>query len=387
MANNVTAIEIAQSGIRMAIGYVQNGKVYLLQALQGERIPLDSDGGISVKAAEESIALLFQTARKALGANFDFGPVIAIFPGKNFRCKEGEGTTLTVDKLNHIRQLDYSNCINMIQKETREDGYAAVCCAPFLFVYDNQAKREFLPGLSSEKLTVKADCMLLDSNDVHRYRKIFNDLDIFPYLELVDVYASLCFLQGTFIPEKFLFLSLSEDHVTFSLVEERRLLLSESLDLGIADFIKGFSTQSGAPLKEAETFVRLFGFVADTDHIVAPLPHVTTLDTIRRVLEKAFAPILGKADELSDSLHLEQNVPLVLFGSGAEIAGIDAFLSEGTGRECYIVNNNSIGARSQDFIPCLGAIKASSLPYQLSSNEGQRQAEDEVIRKTFFGRN
>ena len=387
MANNVTAIELARSGIRMTIGYVQNGKVFVLQALQGDRIPVDSDGGISVKAAEESIALLFETARKALGRDFDFGPVIAVFPGRHFRSREGEATTLTVDKLNHIRPLDYSNCISMIQKETREDGYAAVCCAPFLFVYDNQARGDFLPGQVSEKLTVKADCLLLESNDVHRYRKIFNDLDIYPYLELVDTYAGLCFLQGTSIPEKFLFLSLCEDHVSLALVEERRLLFAKTLEDGISDFVLDFAKRGKAPLPEAWQFARLFGFVPDAEHVFSPLPHATTIDSARTELEKAFSPLLASLASLAEDLRLEQNVPLVLFGSGTEIPGIDAYLSEGCGRECYIVNNNTIGARSQDFIPCLGAIKASSLPYQLSSNEGQRQAEDEVIRKTYFGRN
>lgn len=387
MANNVTAIELSTSGIRMTVGYVQNGKVFVLQALQGERIPLDGDGKISVQASEESIALLFQTARKALGERFDFGPVIAIFPSHSFKSKEGEGSTLTVDKASHISQLDYANCINIIQKEVKEDGFAAVCCSPFLFIYDNQVKREFLPGNVSEKLTVKADCMLLDSGDVQRYRKIFNDLDIFPYLELVDVYAALCFLMATNIPEKFLFLSLAEDEYCLSIVEERRLLYAESHAKGLVEGLKAFANKTGADLKEATTFARLFGFQEDEESIFAPLPHVLTLQEGRKKFEESFSDLLSSIQDLCREIHVEQNIPLVLYGVGSEIPGIDGFLSEATGRETYIVNNNSIGARNQDFIPCLGAIKASSLPYQLSSHEGRRQADDEVMKKTYFGRN
>ena len=122
MANNVTAIELSASGIRLVVGYVQSGKVYVLQALQGERLPLDADGKISVKASEESIELLFQTAKTSLGDHFDFGPVIAVYPSDGFKGKEGEGSSLTVEKSNRITQLDYSNCVNIIQKEVKEDG-------------------------------------------------------------------------------------------------------------------------------------------------------------------------------------------------------------------------------------------------------------------------
>ena len=293
---------------------------------------------------------------------------------------------MTVDKTNRITQLDYANCINIIQKEVREVGMEAVCCSPFLFVYDNKVQREFLPGEVSEKLTVKADCLLLDSVEVRRYRKIFNDLDIFPYLELVDVYAALSFLMGGKIPERFLFLSLGEDEYVLSLVEEGRLLFAENLERGLRDDVHDLAKSLSADDREARTFVDLFGFSSGKG-LINPLPHVLSQEEGREKIEKVFKPLLDAIDDLCHRLNLEGNIPLALFGPGTEIPDIDFFLLEKTKRKAYIVDNNTIGARSQDFIPTLGAIKASSLPYQLSSHEGIRQAEDEAIKKTYFGRN
>lgn len=387
MANNVTAIELSASGIRLVVGYVQSGKVYVLQALQGERLPLDADGKISVKASEESIELLFQTAKTSLGDHFDFGPVIAVYPSDGFKGKEGEGSSLTVEKSNRITQLDYSNCVNIIQKEVKEDGYLAVCCAPFLFVYDSEVKRDFLPGQISEKLSVKADCMLLEANDVRRYRKILNDIDIFPYLELVGVYASLEFLLGTFVPDKFLFVGLEEDSCSFSLVEERRLLFSQtdsfSLSRGVFDFAKRLSADE----KTVRQYVQLFGFVEDVSNIPYPIPAASSEKVAASLLRECFSPLAKSLSEIATGLNLVAQVPLVVYGPGTDIPGIEEYLSNVTGRDAYLVNNNTIGARDPVFIGCLGGIKASNQPYQLSHHEGRQMADDEIIRKTYFGRN
>jgi hypothetical protein len=385
MQNLVTAIEFASSGIRLVSGYCFHGKVYVTGALEGDALPLDKDGRLAKKETEQSLAILLSAAKKQ--GTKEIGALIVCLPPDGFVVKSGDGRSTTVDPESRIDKIDFTNCVNMINKEVKADGKTVVFDDPFSFTDDNKHSYQTFPiGVKSDQLLVSADAEMIDSDSYQHYQQILQDLSLSPYLRLVSPMCGTSFINAFNAPESYLALDIEKDFSYLSYVQDKRLLDSKTLKGGVSMALSQASALLSVSPERASEFLNLYGFAAD-----AGFGYFTdekkTLKDIAAAFRAGFDPLRKDIQDFAQEKGVTAEQPLILFGPGSDIQGLDRFLTESLSRNVIIFTSKIIGARNKVFLNCLGAIRVTSNAYLGEVASARRRESDDAMKKSSFSRN
>lgn len=385
MDSIVTTIEFASSGIRLVSGYYFHGKVYVLAALEGDNIPLDADGLMDTKATEQSLALLLSTAKKSL--KNDLGVIISLFPPDGFLVKQGQGRSTTVDPASRITQIDYANCISMINKDVKMEGKKVIYDDPVLFTDDNKRDFQSFPmGIQSDQLNVLADAHLISKDSFLHYEQILQDMGLTVYLNLIAPFSGTVFINSFEAPLSYVALDVEKDHFYMSYVSKKRFLFTENIRYGISDGVHAASQILKISEKNTNEALNLFGF-SDNAGFDYQSDEKKTLKDFSNAFKSGFDPLVKEISRFINDHSLLQDTPIVFFGLGSDIELMDKYLSDSLKRPVYIFSAKVIGSRSKVFVDGLGAIKVSSFNYQEPKYGARRKADEEELKNTSFGRN
>lgn len=384
MSNIITVVEFAKSGIRLVTGYYFKGNVSVLQALEGESLPFDEAGLLKKEEAKKSLALLLNMDRQKLGK--DLGVFIALYPPDGFTLTSGFGKTTTVDPSSRITQIDFINATNMINKQAKRDGKHILYDAPTSFEVDGKTSYDTFPiGKLSDQLTVVADCHMIDETSYQHYKDILNALRIEPYLEMVTSYPGVELFNLFKAPANYLSLALDKQDFQLNYITKRRLNSVLSLPLSIQDIVESASKKLGISFEKASDYFTFFGIREPGDlHFLDEKG--LSLKDIEKAFKEALEPLTDTVQSFIRDHEITPEIPLILYGTGGDIDGLDAYLSRKLNRECLSFSCNIIGARSKVFTNCLGAILVSAFGYQEPVSEAKRKENDQLLKEESFGR-
>ena len=384
MSNLVTVIDFSSSGIRLVAGYYFKGTVYALQALEGDRIPLDGNGYLDKKKAEESLALLLEEARSKL--KNDLGVYIALLPPDGFIVKSGEGKTTTVDPSSRIIQIDYVNCIHQVNKLAKLEGKHIVYDDPSLFADDNKKDYDTFPlGSMSDQLEVFADAEMVDEESFRHYESILMDLHLDIYMYLVAPFCSVAFLNFFGAPKSYIALDIEKDYCYLSYVSKHRMNDSKIIRFGLDEAINESGSLLNLSPEMTKDYMKLFGLRAESGFMFITNEGKTLQET-SECFKKAFSKLVGYVREFIKSHDLADEVPLIILGSGGEIEGLDSYFVEELKRDDMVFSAKVIGARNRVFTNCLGALLVSSFNYQSPIQEARKKEGTQQFRNAAFSR-
>jgi hypothetical protein len=385
MENIITTVEFASSGIRLVSGYYFHGKAYVLNAMEGENLPFDANGLLETKATEQSLALLINTAKKNLHG--ELGVVIAILPPDGFVLKQAQGRSTTVDPASRITQIDYANCISMINKDVKTEGKKVIYDNPVLFTDDNKRDYQTFPmGIPSDQLNVLADAHLINKDSYLHYTQILATMGLTVYLDLLAPFCGVAFINSFKAPASYIGLDLEKDHLYLSYVSKNRFCFTEGIKFGIMDGVHGSANELSLSVDKTQDALNRFGFSSDAGFDYQS-PEKKSLLNFSSAFSKGFSPIIDEIKRFALDHSLLPDVPVVFYGPGSDIDLMDKFLSSMLERNVYVFSAKVIGARSKVFVDSLGAIQVSSYDYQEPKNGAKRKAEEEELKNTSFGRN
>lgn len=360
--NIVSVIDFSSSGIRLVTGYHFKGTVYILNALEGDSIPLDENGYLDKKSAEESLTTLIYKAKETLKNNL--GVFIALLPPDGFTVESIDEKSTTVDPSSKIIQRDYNNCINQINKQVKSKGKSIVYHDPISFADDNRQSYDTFPmGSSSKELQVFADVHLIDDKSFNHYKSILDDCKIPIYMTLVAPFATVSFISSLNIPKKFLCLDIGKDYSYFSYIFKRRLNVSTKFPFGINAAVKKASEMLNLSFDKTLEYLQYFGFHRE-EEIAFISEEDKPLDEIVSAFEKSFEPLVDLIKMSINKYQVDDDTLLVITGTGADIVEFDNYLVHQLKRDNKVFIPKVIGAKDKVFTNCIGAILISALPYQ-----------------------
>jgi len=385
MQNLVTVIEFASSGIRLVSGYSFHGKVYVTSSLEGEPLPLDNKGFIDKKEAEQSLAILINTAKNQ--GTKETGAFIALLPPVDFKSVEEEGHSTTIDTSSRITQTDFINCINIINKEVKEEGKQIIYDDPYLFLDDSKMTYTQFPiGKASDQLTVRADAQMISKDSFDHYMSILKDLQCPPYIVLCSTMGAVSFMKASNCPDDFISLDLEKDFSYLSFVREKRLKDSFALSYSLNSLVSKASQVLSLKEDRIRELITTYGLDSNPGFEFKTSEGLT-LERISGALKEGLSDIRDSLSEYIRKLELNDTVPLVIYGPGGDILHLDKYLSYELKRPVLYFTSKVIGARSKTFLNCLGAIRISSLPYSGEVALARKKIENEQMRNSHIGRN
>ena len=389
MNQNVTAIELASSGIRLVTGYCFNHKVYVRQALEGNPLPLDDNNCLSVNEASQSLSLLIATAKKTIME--DLGLIIPILPPVSLSISDNDGTTYISSDA--ISQGDYNNCLGIILKKTHEVNKNVVFTQPYFFSTDKQAKNPtiFPLGMKANELTIYADSFSIDSLAYKRYMNIFNNCGLRDfYFEMISPLAAISFINKTNAGaskkfDNYLAIDFENDVTYVSYIKNRRLIACETISLGINHILTSLSQKMDIDYEKAADLKNILG-LSNNFHITNPVVENIDLNAFHEVFSTEFNRLVVTINDTIAAMRIDGNVPLVCYGTGSDILSLDSILAESLGMEVFIFMPQVIGARNKVFTDCLGAILLSNETYLENQETALRHKKDRMIQSDSFGR-
>lgn len=385
MKNKVTVIEMTPTFIRLLCGYTLNNNVYVLQALEGEDFTLE-EGLPVVREAADSLRLLIENAKKTLNET-DIGPFILALPPYRFAASESFSTTATADTNSVLSLNDYKNCINRAMKEKKTHDNTAIYCAPFRFSTDNNdALFQYPEQCLTNAFAIYADVHTIDSTYYKRYKEILNKAQVEPYLEIVSTYGSSYFIDS-FRPNMshYLLLDLEKEYSYLSYVDSGRLKLSVPLKENINNVLQVSSQTLHIPVKKVEELMQIYGFFS-TPGFDYYMENGLSLKDTSSCFMASFRPIAMEVQEMIQRYDISLEVPLIIYGAGAQIEELSGLFMKLLSRNCSTFEPHIFGAQGGSYDNCLGAILLSSLPYQKAEDYRSKEYNEFHLHGSGFDR-
>ena len=384
MANDVTVIDFSSSGIRVVVGYFFEGKCYVLDAMEGEAIPLDIHGFLEKKKSEESLHYLLSAVSNKLKR--DPGLVIPLYPADGFTVKSANGISTTVDPTGQITQVDFTNCSNMIEKEVRQEGKRFLFDEPTLFLDDSKNRYfDFPLGKISDSLDVMANGILIDDESYKHYRQILLDLNLDIYFELAAPQAATLLFNLFGAPKEYLGVDLEKDYTYFSYVTKGHIKSAKRSSYGMDNLVASSSEELGLSSERTRELLNLFGLRSKSGFSYMT-PDKKTLEDTSSAFRSAFLPLIQEAEDFLAETSSTKGVQAIFYGPGSDIENLASTLESGLRIPVSTFLPKVIGARSKVFLNALGAIRASDFPYLPSYSEVEKRKGHQGLENTTFQR-
>ncbi len=378
MNNIVTAIEINPSGIRLVTGYVYQEKVYVMEALIGDSIKVDANGFMDSKETEESIRVLLSTAKNALKC--DLKNFIILLPPDEFQVKYASTTTVIMQET--VQTQDFVNCNNMINKKAKETNLVCIYDDPVFFSTDNSSKSAIFPlGFKAENLSCEVDVHIISKVTFDYYAQIIKNLNIIPHLNLVSSFSLGKYLCSFKAPASFFTLYVDKDTCTLTLMKEKRISFSKVYDASYSQLVEFASRKLKITSERMDELIQTFGIMENETY-----PYRTeegfNLSDIANAVKNSFSDFESIRNDMN-TIDPSGLIPVSLFGSIRQIDGLDSALVNFFQRSAQQFSSKVYGARSDEFLPCLGAIRLTSNSYLTPFEE--REVTKNRAETTFNG--
>ena len=149
------ALEITSKAVRIVYGYYQDGKVYVLHALETSVNAIDGGMVSDSESLTNAIRGVINAVNETLGINIK--DVVLALPSMGLLFCRESSSTMTIGQDNVIVQMDINNAISQLKKYKFGENFKIVDVVPYQYVLDNKEYVSEAPiGKVSQTLTVHA---------------------------------------------------------------------------------------------------------------------------------------------------------------------------------------------------------------------------------------
>lgn len=359
MENNhrYVALEITSKIVRLVVGFVLDGTVHVLHALES-RISGVSNGQI-VDETNVSTAIrgLVNEAQRVIDIKIE--EVVLCLPPVGMCFVSKEASTTIISPENEIAQIDINNAIIQLRKTKFSDGYEIVDIIPYQYILDTKEISIRPPlGKYSVSLLVKAMIYAMKSHIVEGYRATLARANLKIRHCVVAPYASALYLQSVeSIPSTYYLLNVGAKIATLSLVSSREIITqNECFKFGGDDLleavINGFSCDS----QTASELIENYGLDSSPQFKVK-IFNDFQLNDMKAILENVINESLVKKIKRVLAMWSTERYPIIIAGGLSKLKGLDDYLRNALGFDVVNYRIVTIGARNKAYLNCLGVIK------------------------------
>ncbi len=386
MDKQLTVIEFTPNSIKLLSGYQMKGQIYVLQCLEGEKLPIDENGFPKSSDLKESLLTLIATARKQ--SNVDLGPLVILYPPCGFAKMKVKETNMTGNVENRITVDDYRTCSIRAMKVTPPVETESLYFVPFNYGVDDCSNLVDFPlNRSSNGLEVEGDVHFINRNVLAFYQDIIYSagLKASVYLQMISTYTNANFVGLSESDHNYLLLEMESDYTYLTYVQDKHIMSSHILGESISNATTRFAQSLNITVDRAKELISTFGFLQSLDFDYETEEGFTLLETSNALL-KSFLPIYNQIQKVIDDEGISTDVPFVVNGSCNSIFGIIYTLKFYLKRPARASIGRVMGAEYGVFDAALGAIDIANKNYQMARNDFRRNESDTKLKMTMFDR-
>ena len=379
MENYISAIEISDTEVRLAVGYVTENKINLIHVAQRPIIGLVSHGEIvDFPTLVSIISSMKEFKDETTKEKITINEATLVLPSLGLSVFQSSKTTNVVSPYSQIATIDIENVISLVQKEAIPNGSEIVDIIPDSFVLEKG--RSFInPPINerSNNITVKAKIHTLPARIVNDYRRVLESARIKVRRMCVNSYA-ICELAKYCedIPQSFILVDIGADLTNVTLIGNSAPFETQSFMCGAADLIDKVGEKFGLAYSDALDLISKYGLDERplTYKPVIATTFVNGLETqhdpesLNLIIKEFFIEDYFKKFDVSFDTLMKgypdnvRNLPIVFAGGPTKMFGFDGLIKEKfkANASIHYLEPNCIGARDSSFSAIIGAIFASS---------------------------
>lgn len=353
------ALEITSRAVRLVYGYLQDGKVYVLHALETSVKALDGGFVQDYESLTNAIKGVINAANETL--NIKITNVVLALPSMGLVfCRESSSTT-TIGTDNVIVQIDVNNAISQLRKYKFSEGLKVVDVIPYQYLLDNKEFSPIAPiGKVSQTLTLHASIYALEEELISGYVKAVESSGLKIRQLVVSPYASCLYMENEEdIPSSYYLLNFGSDITTLSQISQNTLIYQNAcFKFGSERIDECLMEKFNLTLKEAKMLKEKYGIDKSPSFNVNVYKGIT-MDDIASCITNAIEPlIVALKKQISTWSNADHRyLPIVITGGGSKLFGLKSLLEKKLELQVIDYTPYSFGARDKSYQVCLGLIK------------------------------
>ncbi len=355
--NRYVALEITSKIARLVIGFVLDGTVHILHALETD-ISGVSNGQIEDEnSVSNAIKKLISEATEALSIKID--EVILCLPPISMTFVKNEVSTMIISPKKEIAQIDINNALNQLSKTQFSDSLEIVDIIPYQYILDTKEISIRPPlGKYSVSLLVKAMIYVMNKQVVNGYRKVLDKVGVKIRHFVVAPYASALYLEGMqSIPSSYYLLNIGAKISTFTLINSREIISkNDCFRFGGEDIVEEIQKAFSCPHSTACELLNRYGLDSGPKYKVEIVKD-HQVDELKAVIEHSLNSSLIETLRRIITKWNNERYPLVISGGFAKLKGLESFIKQQLGLEVIDYRITTIGTRDKAYLNCLGIIK------------------------------
>jgi cell division protein FtsA len=353
------ALEITSSGIKLVVGYVNQEKVYVLDALESDQAKLVQGQISDAEEMSHAIKELVMEAEKTLGRKIP--SVLLGMPSTDLTVTQVKKQVITSDQAANpkVTLFDGSNCIGMIKREWKDPNKSRVILdiVPYQYLLDSNAvSARFPQNQISTAITIFADLESMDGLVVKSFSAPVNAAGLRIDMLINTANASVKYIssfQKSF--SEYVYLDIGAKTTTLGYAYDNRLMNAEVLPFGSENLTEELQRKFGLSHQKAEEYKKLYG-ISEDPPFEFRTPEGLKVSEIGNALKQALTPLTDKISGFMLSIDSTARNLFIVTGGGADLFGLDTFLTKAFQNRVMMFTPTCYGARSKVYTNCVSML-------------------------------
>lgn len=400
MDKPVAVIEIADSALKLAVGYVIDREPVIIYALKRPIQGLLEAGEIvNFPALIDALGSLKSIRDQEAKIKLTVSEATLVLPPLGFEIYENEKTTNVVSPTSIIEGIDIQNVISLVKKEAVSTGNEVVDIIPDIFVLEEGRQFANPPiGEKSNSLTIYAKIHTLPRHVVDDYRRVLHEAGIRVKRAVISPFAvSDLAAAMKEKPKTYVLIDMGAQLTTFTLICENSPFGSTYLKNGGEKLTEAIMRNFGLAFDAAEQLKIKYGLderelsfapaiskVTDADGVV----HEYTLKDLNAVTSAFLKDYFDEFGAALDTIFAGygeevRSLPLVFTGGMSELHGIREVIGKrfAEHKDIHYLCPEAIGARSAGMAGVVGGLLASTRYRGALSDQRAKVAQVERVKE------
>lgn len=366
------AMEISSKTVKLIYGYVQDGLVYVLHALESSVTALDGGVVVESDALSAAIKSVINTANENL--NIHINEVLLAVPpmGLSFTNERSMTNTITYE----VTQLDINNCVSQLKNNKPRDNSSIIDVIPYQYMLEsNEVLTEAPIGKRSRTITVAGTIYSMDKPFVEGYIKVVKNAGINVKKVVPAPLATALYLldcdQVSSSCSSYYLLNIGSNITTLTQINQKSIITkNKCFRFGSDVLTEKLQQKFNLSLKDAKMLKEKYGMDKSPSFRVNVYNNLTMND-IGDCIRENITPVIEsiKAQISNWSTTDNKYLPIVLTGAGTYLYGLKELLEKNLQLSVIDVNPYSFGARNKSYENCLGLLKYADKYIQTEADD------------------
>ena len=313
------ALEISSRAVRLVYGFVYEGLVRVLHAVE-TNVDALKDGYVETSdALTMAIKNVISSTNDAL--KIKIKEVVLAVPPMGL-CFARESTTCTtIDINNRIVQHDINNCLSQLRKIKFNETTRVVDVIPYKYVLNNNETLYEPPlGKISSQLTVHASIYGLENKLVDGYIKACTDASLNVRQVVISPLAASMYLpKNERIPSAYYLLNIGAKISILTLINRGLIVQNACFNFGGDKITQSLSDKLRLSFKDAKMLKEKYGMDIEPS-FKCPVFEKYSIRDISSVIQEAIDPLISSiGNKINAWSSLDHTInPIILTGGGSK---------------------------------------------------------------------